>query len=212
MKSSRKKTQAIDLMRKNPTQTRAQQTVDTIYEATAQILNQEGEAGLSTNRIAEKSGFSIGTLYQYFPSKEAILLSLVERERSRAILQLKSILQQGVAQQLPAQDIVRLFIQSLIKSFASGRRIKRSLVKAAFRLDHTEPIVRSLNAMAEDIAASLLTLRDPQLRAPGEITLYVLTRAVMGVIRSASMEDYRKLGSQEFEDEIVRLTWGILRV
>ena len=54
-----------EIKRKNPTQARAQQTVGTILDAAAQILQTEGEAHFNTNRVAEKAGFSIGTLYQY---------------------------------------------------------------------------------------------------------------------------------------------------
>ncbi|GDX39641.1 hypothetical protein LBMAG20_18560 [Methylocystaceae bacterium] len=58
-----------EIKRKIPTQARAQQTVGIILEAAAQILQFEGEAHFNTNRVAEKAGFSIGTLYQYFPRR-----------------------------------------------------------------------------------------------------------------------------------------------
>ncbi|WP_353193840.1 TetR/AcrR family transcriptional regulator, partial [Pandoraea pnomenusa] len=76
---------APSAMRKRPMQARAQHTVETIFEATAQVLDEEGEAALTTNRIARKAGFSIGTLYQYFPTKEAILLAMIARERRRVM-------------------------------------------------------------------------------------------------------------------------------
>ena len=60
------------IMRKQPTQKRAQLTIDAIFEATSQIVDREGVSGLTTNKIAAKAGFSVGTLYQYFSSKEAI--------------------------------------------------------------------------------------------------------------------------------------------
>ena len=56
--------------RKRPTQVRARRTVDLILEAAAQILARHGEEGMTTNHIAERAGFSIGTLYQYFPNRE----------------------------------------------------------------------------------------------------------------------------------------------
>src|SRR5437660_967003 len=76
-------TQPIAPMRKKPAQARSEQTVDTIMEATAQVLEREGEAALTTNRLAERAGFSIGTLYQYFPNKDSILRLLADRERER---------------------------------------------------------------------------------------------------------------------------------
>ena len=60
-------------LRRQPTQARAQQTIQTLFKAAAQILDKEGEGGLSTNKVAAAAGFSIGTLYQYFPSKEVLV-------------------------------------------------------------------------------------------------------------------------------------------
>ncbi|MGZ9810271.1 TetR/AcrR family transcriptional regulator [Pseudoroseicyclus sp. H15] len=67
--------------RKAPKQARARATYAAILEATARILVESGVERLNTNRIAEVAGVSIGTLYQYFPTKEAILTELVREER-----------------------------------------------------------------------------------------------------------------------------------
>ncbi|NJP09964.1 MAG: TetR/AcrR family transcriptional regulator [Leptolyngbyaceae cyanobacterium RU_5_1] len=65
--------------RKLPQQDRSKVTVDAILTATTHILTAEGYAKASTNRIAELAGVSIGSLYQYFPNKEALAAALVER-------------------------------------------------------------------------------------------------------------------------------------
>lgn len=211
MATRKKVMQVLDLMRKTPIQPRAEKTIETIYEATAQILGSEGESALTTNRIAEKSGFSIGTLYQYFPSKEAIVLSMIDRERNRVIAELQKMLLAAQNRQLSSRQLLTEFIQALIIAFGTGRRLKRTLVKIAWRLDHTEPIIHSLNLMAGQIAATLQQIKDPELRPPTAAGMYVLTRAVMGVIRSASMEDSALLGTAEFENELVGLAWGMLK-
>ncbi len=215
MATRKKLRQVLDLMRKTPVQPRAEKTIETIYEATAQILGSEGETALTTNRIAEKSGFSIGTLYQYFPSKEAIVLSMIDRERNKVIAELQQMLlvaqQQQPGQPLDSRQLLRQFIRTLIKAFGTGRRLKRTLVKIAWRLDHTEPIIHSLNLMAGQIAATLQHINDPELRPPSAASMYVVSRAVMGVIRSASMEDSVLLGTPEFENELVLLAWGMLK-
>ena len=66
--------------RREPSQERARQKVELILEAATRIIDQEGLAGLTTNRIAEVAGISIGTLYQYFKNKQQILSTLGERE------------------------------------------------------------------------------------------------------------------------------------
>src|SRR5579864_4857779 len=65
--------------RKLPSQKRSQDTVAALLEATARVLERDGFDRASTNRIAEAAGVSIGSLYQYFPSKEALVAALVER-------------------------------------------------------------------------------------------------------------------------------------
>ena len=77
--------------RKAPRQARAAATVSAILEATAHILREGGLPGLSTNRIAERAGASIGSLYQYFPSREAILAELLRRERAVLLEHFKSV-------------------------------------------------------------------------------------------------------------------------
>src|SRR5271170_6580599 len=66
-------------VRRQPKQRRACQTVDAILEAVIRILKREGVDALTTNRIAEVAGVSIGSVYQYFPDKRAILVALHQR-------------------------------------------------------------------------------------------------------------------------------------
>ena len=71
--------QVPEKLRRTPHQTRALQTVDFILEAAAYILAEEGLGGFTTNRIAERAGVNIASLYQYFPNKSAILEELQAR-------------------------------------------------------------------------------------------------------------------------------------
>src|SRR5271154_532489 len=65
--------------RKLPTQQRSEATVEAILQAAAQVFERHGYAAGTTNRIAERAGVSIGSLYQYFPNKDAVLVALTER-------------------------------------------------------------------------------------------------------------------------------------
>jgi AcrR family transcriptional regulator len=69
--------------RKAPRQRRAAHTVDALLEAAAQVLEAQGLEGFNTNAVARRAGASIGSLYQYFPSKDALTLALLQREDSR---------------------------------------------------------------------------------------------------------------------------------
>jgi AcrR family transcriptional regulator len=74
--------------RKLPKQARSETTVEAILEAAAQVFERQGYAAGTTNRIAARAGVSIGSLYQYFPNKDAILVALVYRHlaESTAVL------------------------------------------------------------------------------------------------------------------------------
>jgi AcrR family transcriptional regulator len=65
--------------RKSPSQDRSRQTVERILEAAARIFHEQGYAGATTNDIADEAGLSIGSLYQYFPNKDALLAALTKR-------------------------------------------------------------------------------------------------------------------------------------
>ena len=69
--------------RKAPSQGRAVATVDAILGATARILVTRGYAALTTNHVAKRAGVSIGTLYEWFPGKEALVAGLIDRHLAR---------------------------------------------------------------------------------------------------------------------------------
>jgi len=78
--------------RRRPRQARAQATVDSILEAAAQVLQRAGHDGFNTNAVAERAGVSIGTLYQYFPDKDAILVAVARREMAKPEMPLSKVL------------------------------------------------------------------------------------------------------------------------
>ena len=78
--------------RRNPKQDRSRETVDFIIQATALLLEEDGIEGLSTKKIAKRAGVSIGSVYQYFPKKEAILKQLVEFFMKKTMSELKEII------------------------------------------------------------------------------------------------------------------------
>ncbi len=78
----------VSTMRKEPRQARSRATIDAILDAAARILGERGWAGLTTNAAAEVAGLSIGSLYQYFPNK----LALVEAVRRRHLNEVLAVL------------------------------------------------------------------------------------------------------------------------
>jgi AcrR family transcriptional regulator len=65
--------------RKRPAQRRSAETVDRILDAAARLFDERGYRGTTTNHVAEAAGISVGSLYQYFPNKDSLLVALAER-------------------------------------------------------------------------------------------------------------------------------------
>jgi AcrR family transcriptional regulator len=201
--------------RRIPSQARSEQTIRIIFEATAQVLSEHGEAALTTNRIAQRAGVSIGTLYQYFDSKEAIVLAMLAREREQCMSTLDLLLTNAdPADPDPVRSdprmLLRAFIRSYVEAFGTGVPGRRALIRLAWRLDNQQILVQSMREASERIALHVGRMKHPSLRAPSPAMAFVLTRLLAGTVRSASLEDSPLLGSAEFEDALVDACWGVM--
>lgn len=129
---------------------------------------------------------------------------MINRERRRVLDELQAMMKRAVAERRDANAAVRDLVHTLVESFGSGPQLKRAMIRLAWRMDHHENTTQALREAAERNAFALSQLQDPSLRTP--------TPAMMGVIRSASLEDSPLLGTPEFEDELVRMVMGVIRV
>ncbi|MGC4061019.1 MAG: TetR/AcrR family transcriptional regulator [Aquabacterium sp.] len=198
-------------MRKRPTQVRAQRSVEAIFEATAQIVDNEGLDALTTNKIAARAGVSVGTLYQYFPRKEMVLEAMIVAERERVMDEMQRILDEVVSGACDPLVGARKRVKLLIDTFGIGRNLSPALVKLAWEMDYADFLAQAQREGAERIAVAWEQLADPTARPLSLSRLFVGTRAVIGVIRSAVLEDSPLLGTPAFEDELVRLIWNMTR-
>jgi AcrR family transcriptional regulator len=205
---------APENLRRQPTQARAQHTIQTLFKAAAQILDKDGEAGLSTNRVAAAAGFSIGTLYQYFPSKEVLVQAMAARGRDLVLEELERCLAEIELNPEAADTDPRLFIRRilriLIQGFAGGRSWTRSLVRLAWDQEKPEETAGAVRQVSERLALFLERLRHPQLRPLGTAQLFVLTRSVIGTLRSASLEKSPLLQSPALEEALLELVWALV--
>ena len=194
--------QASVTMRKSPTQTRAAHTVDAILEAATQILQSDGEERLTTNRIAERAGVSIGSLYQYFADKEAIVEAIAERERDRIVaVVVKSL---SDVNRDDFEKVLREVIRAIIGAFAKRRRARRIVLMTMLRRWQNAPERHGTDAVAQFLVSAAAQQKPAGSRPMTPVSAFVVTRAIMGTIRSAVMENSPFLETQEFEDELVR--------
>lgn len=194
-----RKLDIIAAERRKPVQARAADTVETIFEATARIIERDGPGALTTNRIAERAGVAIGTLYGYFPNKQAILLAMARRDLER----IQHNIRTALATPGPSAEVGRLAIRALIQGFGGRKRVRRVLLSTIMAHDRYEELAQPVEALAQ----RLLTGAGERL-VPGTMTetqAFVLTRALVGVVRAVAFEDSPLMGTQALEDELVRL-------
>jgi len=119
--------------RRSPVQERSRVTVSAILEAAAQVFERHGYAAGTTNRIAERAGVSIGTLYQYFPNKDALLVALTERHLSEAECVLRAVMTELVLSAPPLRDGLELMVTAAIESHRHQPQLHRVLFEEAPR-------------------------------------------------------------------------------
>lgn len=111
--------------RKRPRQARSVATFEAILEAAARILESLGFAGFNTNAVAELAGVSIGSLYQYFPSKDALIVELIRRERTKLSSRIVEAIQQCDAADL--KEKLKLIVQAAVQHQLSRPQLARTL-------------------------------------------------------------------------------------
>lgn len=95
--------------RRQPSQQRSRESVEVILEASAQVLQEHGYKGATTNRIAQRAGVSVGTLYQYFNNKEDIFDELIQRE---GISYLQALEANIPGAEVPLREAIRTLLQA----------------------------------------------------------------------------------------------------
>ena len=205
---------ASSTVRRQPTQARAQQTIQTLFKAAAQILDKEGEAGLTTNKVAAAAGFSIGTLYQYFPSKEMLVRAMSARGQDLVLQTLEGYLHEletrEDVQHMDGRELLGKAIAILLQGFAKGTGLSQTLIRLCWTLEQPDETANAVRQVAERLAVFFERIAHPELQIPSTAQMFVLTRSVIGTLRSASLEKSPLLGSPAFEDALTQMAWALL--
>jgi len=179
--------------RRHAKQERARETVAAVLEAAAQILQREGYARATTNRIARIAGVSVGTLYQYFDDKDAIFDALIRRE----IDALQALLRTAAPDpRQPLAEALRDLLSALVRARPDAPLLYRSLEhvpKALFR--------RRVGAARGNVVGwvrDFLAMHQDELRVPDlDTAAFLIVTTAEGVALNASPEFYRGRGAEE---------------
>lgn len=117
----------IQKPRKAPIQARSQHMVDTILEATAHILAEHGYAGTNTNRVAAHAGVSIGSVYQYFPNKDALIAALHEHHAAQISVIINRVLNAAAPRSL--EEHITALVEALLAAHEHMPQLHKVLEK-----------------------------------------------------------------------------------
>jgi AcrR family transcriptional regulator len=194
---------ARTIPRKNPRQERSLATVDALLAATARVLMREGYDRASTNRIAEAAGVSVGSLYQYFPSKEALVAALIDNHMS----EMTQLLEQK-AIELAASPIdvaVREVIRVMIEAHRIDPRLHQVLVEQVPRLGRLQRIEELENHSRSLIRAYLESRRDEIRPKNVDLAAFLMAHVVEAITHGAVLHEPALLESEELLDETTDL-------
>src|SRR5512142_1252825 len=153
--------------RKPPVQRRSRATVEYLLAAAAQVFEEHGYAGGTTNRIAERAGVSIGTLYQYFPSKEAIAVALLERHVIDTDHHLHEWVGHMVAEQHGLRAALHDYVAGMLEMHSGRPRLQHILLEETPLPERVHRALLEMERQATravaDVLGSRLGVPHPQL-------------------------------------------------
>lgn len=198
--------------RKQASQKRSRATVDALIEATARILVKEGFDKASTNRIAEVAGVSVGSLYQYFPCKEALVAAVMERHQRQIMAVARSALAKAATSSL--QQAVRAIVAAAIEAHRVDPKLHRVLAEQTprvGRLDEIEAMRREGTALFR----SYLEAHRGELAVSDlDLAAFVSVTIVEALTHTAVLYHPEMLGADKaglFIDEVTRLVLRYLK-
>lgn len=198
--------------RKKPTQARAQHTVESILRATAHILRTSGWDACNTNAVAKRAGVSIGSLYQYFPSKESLVAALAEEHAARGL----GVLMEAVTAArgtLSFDETVRHYIRAMVEVQAVDPKLHRVLAEQVPRLKGGLDVMRRVSTPAAALVRSWLETQREHIRAVDlDVATFMLVTAVESVSHLQMLERPTKLDQKLMVEELSQLVLGYLRV
>jgi len=182
--------------RKMPRQARSQQLVTDILTAAAQVLARDGAHRFTTARVAEKAGVSIGSLYQYFPNKAAILFRLQQDEWAETGALLRDMLADRTLEPMARlRAVVHAFVRSECEEAAMRIALNDAAPLYRDAPEAHEPRVRGTRAMTDFLAEALPDLDEGK-------------RSLAGELISATMGSVGKRTSERITDPAMIASWS----
>lgn len=167
--------------RKQPVQARSSATVEAIFEATIQILLSHGQRKLTTTLVAERAGVSVGSLYQYYPNKHALLAATVERHLRHIVEAVEAAC--APARELPLDEGIALLCDAFIDAKMARVDVSLALYGPAAELEGAA-IVKAMTLRATMAITPLLAAAPELNLANPPLTALFLLTALVGPVQA----------------------------
>lgn len=193
--------------RKTPVQARAAVTVEAIGEATIQVLLAEGIERLTTTRVAARAGVSVGTLYQYYPNKEALLFALLERHLTHVAEALE-----GTCRELHGRPLKGM-VEAVVEAFVDAKMVRADISMALYAIAANlggDVVSKRLSGRGRRaLVAMLKTAPQARFEDP-EFTVTMLFAAMAGTTRMVLEGGATPKRVRMLRVELVRMCMGYL--
>lgn len=194
--------------RKMPTQARSAALMDALVEATARVLADDGYRGATTKRIAAVAGVSVGSLYQYFPGKDALVFAVQRRHFDQVMGALARV---SLAPDQPLGGAIGGFVAGMVAGHDLDARLHRALTEQMLRLGPAP--FRETQSQAVAMVRGILGLRRDELAVTDlDTAAWLLVTTVEGAVHAALMGGDGRLGDPAFERELTALVCRYLGV
>jgi AcrR family transcriptional regulator len=194
--------------RKLPKQGRAKLTVDAILTATAHILIEEGYEATNTNRIAELAGVSIGSLYQYFPNKEALITSLASFHANEMAEMVESKLKD--LSDAPMVVVFSEMVKACIAAHAANPKLHKILNEQTSRLGKIVEIENAERRIGGLLKGYLEKWRSHIKVKDLDLAVFILVHTVESLTHAALTEHPELFSHQKLEQEVIDLLLSYL--
>lgn len=192
--------------RKQPRQERSQLTVEAILDAAIQIFERHGYAKGTTTKIAERAGIAVGSLYQYYPNKDAILVAVALRhlEESEAIL--KRLLGEATATTgEPLADLIRRLVEGALALHSEHPALHRMLFEEAALPEAVWRAVADLEMKTASAVAALLQTRNDIHVDNLQLASLMVVQIVEGAVHRLALHPPAGVRREDCLDELVAL-------
>jgi AcrR family transcriptional regulator len=195
--------------RKRPQQARSRITVEAVVEAAAQVLVTDGYDGLTTTRVAERAGVSVGTLYQYFPDKDGLVAALVEShlaaEEAALTAAFADFEEAGGLAAVPLPEAVDRLVGAFVGVFAESPERSSALYAQVPYVKWQGGVLGVARRTTEAVTA-LLQAHAPDVRRPDPaLAAFVVVHAVDTLTQRAVAERPADVASGAVTAEAVDL-------